>query len=222
MKSLDLSVIVSVVVLGLSVLATAAKFFDWFIHSDAATMVRTTRWTVLLLLAVCIPILIFMIDRGYWSGAMLLGAGMLFVPTILKWRSVFAPLRAALGRFRRKPRPFDVFDMEVEDPEMGRDPETVRRAAAILEAYVSQTPKLAVNNSGRTCEEMSEAEALDVFGLKPGAEETEISRGASPTHQAGSSGPCRINVPFSKSIVGERHSPSRLQKPAIGPPSGGK
>jgi hypothetical protein len=174
MESLDLSVIVSVVVLGLSVLATAAKFFDWFIHSDAATMVRTTRWTVLLLLAVCVPILIFMIDRGYWSGAMLLGAGMLFVPTILKWRSVFAPLRAALGRFRWKPRPFDVFDMEVEDPEMGRDPETVRRAAAILEAYVSQTPKLAVNNSGRTGEEMSEAEALDVLGLKPGAEETEI------------------------------------------------
>ena len=174
MESLDLSVIVSVVVLGLSVLATAAKFFDWFIHSDAATMVRTTRWTVLLLLAVCVPILIFMIDRGYWSGAMLLGAGMLFVPTILKWRSVFAPLRAALGRFRRKPRPFDVFDMEVEDPEMGRDPETVRRAAAILEAYVSQTPKLAVNNSERTGEEMSEAEALDVLGLKPGAEEAEI------------------------------------------------
>ena len=174
MESLDLSVIISVVVLGLSVLATAAKFLDWFIHSDAATMVRTTRWTVLLLLAVCVPILIFMIVRGYWSEAMLLGAGMLFVPTILKWHSVFAPLRAAFGRFRRKPRPFDVFDMEVWDPETDRDPETVRRAAAILEAYVSQAPNLAGNNSERTSEEMSEAEALDVLGLKPGAEEAEI------------------------------------------------
>ena len=46
--------------LGLSVLATAAKFFDWFIHSDPATMVRMTRWT-LLLLALCVPVLVVMI-----------------------------------------------------------------------------------------------------------------------------------------------------------------
>ena len=142
-----------------------------------------------------------MIVRGYWSEAMLLGAGMLFVPTILKWRSVFAPLRAAFGRFRRKPRPFDVFDMEVWDPETYRDPETVRRAAAILEAYVSQAPKLAVNYSERTSEEMSEAEALDVLGLKPGADEAEICAAHRRLIRS-VIGPRRINIPFSKSIAG--------------------
>ena len=159
--------------LALSVLATAAKFFDWFIHSDPATMARTTRSMVLLLLAVCVPILIVMIVGGHWSAAMLVGAAMLFIPTMLKWRAVFAPLRAALGRFQRKARPFD-FDMEVRGAEMGKDPETVQRAAAILEAYVTQGPKLAVSNIERMDEEMSEAEALEVLGLKPGADEAAI------------------------------------------------
>ena len=177
MDSLDYTVVISAVVLGLSVLATAAKFFDWFIHSDPATMVRTTRWMLLLLLALCVPFLIDMIVQAQWSIAMLLGAGLLIIPTVLKWRSLFAPLRAALGRLRPKPRPFD-FDMEVwhtdTAPEMARDPETVRRAAAILEAYVRQAPKLAVSNTERPGGEMSEAEALDVLGLKPGADEAAI------------------------------------------------
>ena len=37
---MDYMVVISAVVLGLSVLATLAKFLDWFIHSDPRTMVR--------------------------------------------------------------------------------------------------------------------------------------------------------------------------------------
>lgn len=174
MESLDYTVIVSAVALGLSVVAAAAKFFDWFIHSDPATMVRTTRWTLLLLLVLCVPLLIVMVVQKQWSIAMLLGAGMLIVPTLLKWRAVFAPLRAAFARIRPKGRPFD-FDMEVRDYEAASDPETVRRAAAILEAYVKQTPRLAAaGTSERRDDEMSEAEALDVLGLQPDADEAAI------------------------------------------------
>ena len=39
---MDYAVVISAIVLGLSVLATIAKFLDWFIHSDPKTMVRTT------------------------------------------------------------------------------------------------------------------------------------------------------------------------------------
>ncbi len=60
---MDYTVIISAIVLGLSVLATAAKFLDWFLHSDPKTMVRTLRWMLLLLVIMGIPLLVMMIMR---------------------------------------------------------------------------------------------------------------------------------------------------------------
>src|SRR5215475_8517738 len=108
MESLDYTVIVSAVVLGLSLLATAAKFFDWFIHSEPATMVRTTRWMLLMLLATCLSLLAVMVARGHWSAAMLAGAGSLLIGSALKWRALLAPLAAAAGKLRPKRRLFDM------------------------------------------------------------------------------------------------------------------
>ncbi|CAN5866417.1 hypothetical protein BH11PSE3_BH11PSE3_07840 [soil metagenome] len=175
---MDYMVVISAVVLGLSVLATAAKFLDWLMHSDPRTMVRTTRWMLLLLLLACIPVLVYAVINQQWATAMLIGAGMLIVPTFLKWRTMFAPLRSAFDYFRPKARPFD---MEVWDDDPS-DPETVRRAAAILEAYVSKGSLLALRDErqGRRDEEepdeepMSSGEALEVLGLEPGADEGEI------------------------------------------------
>jgi hypothetical protein len=157
---MDYAVIISAIVLGLSVLATAAKFLDWFIHSDPRTMIRVSRWMMLLLVLACIPILVWMIGSGRWSGAMLLGAGMLAVPTFLKWRAILQPLRAAFDLFRPKARPFDM--------EMAPDAETVQRAAAVLEAYVQRALPAPPQDG------MSRAEALDVLGLAPGADEAAI------------------------------------------------
>ena len=156
---MDYAVIISAIVLGLSVLATAAKFLDWFIHSDPQTMIRVSRWMLVLLVLACIPILVWMIAGGRWSAAMLLGAGMLIVPTFLKWRAMLQPMRALLDYFRPKARPFDM--------KMAADPETVQRAAAILEAYVQRAALPAQDG-------MSRAEALDVLGLAPGADEAAI------------------------------------------------
>jgi hypothetical protein len=175
---MDYMVVISAVVLGLSVLATLAKFLDWFMHSDPRTMVRTTRWMLLLILLACIPLLGISIANQQWSAAMLIGAGMLVVPTLLKWRTLFAPLRAAFEHFRPKPRPFD---MEIwEDPP--HDPETVRRAAAILEAYVGKASLVALRYERRALADdredatrrLSRGEALEVLGLEPGAEEADV------------------------------------------------
>jgi len=173
---MDYTVIVSAIVLGLSVLATLAKFLDWFLHSDPKTMVRTSRWMLVLLLLACIPVLVGMMIERQWSGAMLIAAVMLIVPTVLKWRVMFAPLLRVFDYFRPKPK---LFDMEMWDPEMARDPETVRRAAAILEAYVKQAPLLAVRDRRQTVGDageagMSETEALEVLGLEAGADEAAI------------------------------------------------
>jgi hypothetical protein len=175
---MDYMVVISAVVLGLSVLATLAKFLDWFMYSDPRTMVRTTRWMLLLILLACIPLLGISIANQQWSAAMLIGAGMLVVPTLLKWRTLFAPLRAAFEHFRPKPRPFD---MEIwEDPP--HDPETVRRAAAILEAYVGKASLVALRDERRALADdredatrrLSRGEALEVLGLEPGAEEADV------------------------------------------------
>jgi len=173
---MDYAVVISAIVLGLSVLATIAKFLDWFVHSDPKTMVRTSRWMLLLLVLACVPLLIVMIANQQWPAAMLIGAGMLIVPTLLKWRAMFAPLRAAFDYFRPKPRPFD---MEIWDTAAADDPEMVRRAAAILEAYVGKPSLVALSDGRRSARDdgertMSRQEALEVLGLEGGADEAAI------------------------------------------------
>ncbi|MFZ5778680.1 MAG: J domain-containing protein [Pseudomonadota bacterium] len=165
-------VVISAVVLGLSVLATVAKFLDWFMHSDPRTMVRTMRWMLLLLLLCAIPLIVIALSNQQWSLAMLIGAGMLIVPTLLKWRVIFAPVRGLFDRLRPKPRPFD---MEVWPDDPG-DPETVRRAAAVLEAYVSRESAMTLQDRRRTAGEqpLSRGEALEVLGLEPGCDEIDV------------------------------------------------
>jgi hypothetical protein len=174
---MDYAIVISSIVLGLSVLATIAKFIDWFMHSDPKTMVRTTRWMLLLLVAACIPVLVFAIVHENWSVAMLLGAVVLIVPTFfLKWRAALAPLRAAFDQFRRRPRPFD---MEVWE-DAPDDPATVRRAAAILEAYLNKSSLVALSDARRdeagdgATRVMARREALDVLGLAADADEAAI------------------------------------------------
>ena len=206
---MDYMVVISAVVLGLSVLATVAKFLDWFMHSDPRTMIRTTRWMLLLLLLACIPLLVIMISNQQWAAAMLIGAGMLVIPTLLKWRTLFAPLRAAFDYFRPKPRPFD---MEIwQDPP--DDPETVRRAAAILEAYVSKASLMALrderlgDDEGEPeAERMSRGEALEVLGLEPGADDDRDPGGAQAPAAAGPSRPWRLGLSRQASLRGPRHA----------------
>jgi hypothetical protein len=178
---MDYAVVISAIVLGLSVLATIAKFLDWFVHSDPKTMVRTTRWMLLLVALACIPLLVMTIANQQWPAAMLIGAGMLIVPSLLKWRAMFAPLRAAFDYFRPKARPFD---MEIRDDEAAHDPEMVRRAAAILEAYLGKSSLVALGDGRRSARDdrardegergLSRQEALEVLGLETGADEAAI------------------------------------------------
>jgi hypothetical protein len=176
---MDYMVVISAIVLGLSVLAALAKFLDWFVNSDPKTMMRTAHWMVLLLLIVGVAILIYAVATEQWSLAMFDGSAVLILATIWRWRVIVMPLRMAYLLYRRRRAPSN---MEVRDFDPA-DPETVRRAAAILEAYVAQSSpmaspvalndKLALTDE-RHGEAMSNGEALEVLGLEPGADEAAI------------------------------------------------
>jgi hypothetical protein len=162
------------------VLAALAKFLDWFVNSDPKTMMRTARWMLLLLLIVGVAILVYGIVTEQWSLAMFDGAALLIVLTIWRLRFIVMPLRMAYLMYRR--RRAAPSDMEVRDFDPS-DPETVHRAAAILEAYVARSSpmaspvtlndKLALADERRG-ETMSNGEALEVLGLEPGADEAAI------------------------------------------------
>ncbi len=189
---MDYAVIISAIVLGLSVLATAAKFLDWFLHSDPKTMVRTLRWMALLLVIVAIPLLVMMIMREQYAGAMLLGAAMILVPTFLRWRAILVPLRAAFAQFRGKPQPFEMPPVWQDPPPP--DPRALQHAAALLEAYLQRAAPISSaqrhipappNAEGE--EGMTIREALDVLGLNEGADlsgvhtaHRRLMRGADP------------------------------------------
>lgn len=189
---MDYAVIISAIVLGLSVLATGAKFIDWFLHSDPKTMVRTIRWMLILLLLAGIPLLVMMVMREQYAGAMLLAAVMIVVPTFLKWRAILVPLRAAFGLFRTKPTRFEMPPVW-QDP-APPDPRALQHAAALLEAYLKQVAPAASSPrqiSGPTDDDddgdMTVREALDVLGLPEGADVASVHvahrrlmRGADP------------------------------------------
>lgn len=176
---MDYAVIISAIVLGLSVLATIAKFLDWFLHSDPKTMVRTIRWMLLLLVIAGIPLLFLTIKREQWAASMLLGAAMIAIPTFLKWKVLSGSLRAAFGRLRPKPAPFEMPPVWEDDEH--REAPSVREAAAILEAYVGQRrnspaplplPEVEAQASDAEQGDISTKvrEALDVLGLHDGAD----------------------------------------------------
>ena len=189
---MDYAVIISAIVLGLSVLATAAKFLDWFLHSDPRTMVRTLRWMALLLVIVAVPLLVMMIMREQYAGAMLLGAAMILVPTFLKWRAILVPLRAAFAQFRRKPPPFEMPPVWQDSAPL--DPRALQHAAALLEAYLKHVAPIASSQRQISAPAdhdddggMSMKEALEVLGLSEGADLASIHaahrrlmRGADP------------------------------------------
>lgn len=58
---MDDAVIIRDIVLDLFVLATAAKFLDWLMHTDPQTMMRVSRWMSLLLFLACIPLVAWMV-----------------------------------------------------------------------------------------------------------------------------------------------------------------
>jgi hypothetical protein len=188
--------IVALIALGISLIASAVRMIDWFMHSDPRAVARMARWAVIVLAALSVPLLFFLLVKEQWTAAIALAAGMILVAAapgsrMLRWIG-FRPI--ALDRST----PAGANSRHGFDEGFIDDPELVRRAAAVLEAYLRRTSEPArgggadllaieakTNVRGRAKanghaespdpETMPEAEALAILGLEPGATEREIT-----------------------------------------------
>jgi hypothetical protein len=182
--------------LGISVIASAVRMIDWFIHGDPRAIARTTRWAVIAIAALSIPLLFVLLLKEQWTAATALAAALILVAALLgrrllRWidiRPLVADRSAPVAAHSR-----DGFGEGSAD-----DPELVRRSAAVLEAYLRRTsgpageangnvPAIGRRAGGRErakgnghaerpdLEALSEQEALAILGLERGATEREIS-----------------------------------------------
>jgi hypothetical protein len=189
--------IVALIALGISLIASAVRMIDWFMHSDPRAVARMARWAVIVVAALTVPLLFFLLVKEQWTAAIALAAGMILVAValggrVLRWIG-FRPI--ALDRSA----PAGAHGHHEFDEGFVDDPELVRRSAAVLETYLRHTSGRArdsgpglpaiegrTNGSGRAKanghaespdpEIMPQEEALAILGLEQGATEREISQ----------------------------------------------
>ena len=160
----ETALVVAAVGLGLSGIVSAIKLIDWFVRSDPKEIWQAGRWAAVGLFVLLIPLLIGLAVNRRWPEAIGLSAVMLlaFVQ--------YGP--RILGQLtpRRRLVPNDSGPAGYSAPADAPPDEAkmVQRSIAVLEDYLRRT-------TGAGLPLMSEAEALEVLGLPPDAEASEIN-----------------------------------------------
>jgi len=171
---MSFGLIISSIALGVSLLASAIKLVDWLAHADPRAVVRAGRWLLFFLAIASIPCLVVLLVYQQWALAMMLGAGMLVVPTMAGWR--LFPLRLKLRPIGAERPARDAMRGDFDQPP---DPELARRAAVILEAYLARAGRPEIDAGRRAVAQeeppsgwrgpISAGEALEILVLEPGA-----------------------------------------------------
>ena len=214
--------IIASIALGLSVVASAVRMVDWFLHSDPRVLAKTMRWVIIALALLSVPLLIWLLLKEQWVAATGLLAVMVLLPAFLGRGSL-------LQRFGLYRRPV----LDDSPPYRGGgdsgfgtpDPDLVRRSAAVLEAYLGRQPgaetggslallaipgragKKSVENGGAEgfgAEPMSAGEALEIWVSIPAPG---IGRSARPIAAC-----CRSSIPRA---ADRAISPSKSIRPGM-------
>ena len=180
---MNFGLIISSTALGISLMVSAVKLVDWLIHADPRAIIRMGQWLLFFLAAASVPSLISLLISKQWTFAMMLGAGMLIVLASLNWRAILP--RAKFRPMWTTGNPHDAMRGDFGQPPPG--PELARRAAIILEDYLSYTGASSQidghysdvsegtpHASGRHAA-MGAAEALEILGLVQGATAADVS-----------------------------------------------
>jgi hypothetical protein len=128
--------VIACIALGLSVVASAVRMVDWFLHADPRVAAEVTRWGARGIAAASIPLLLVLLFKEQWTAAIALAAGMVLVPAVLGrrlWRRVGVPSLAGSGT------PAGARSADATGQSFVDEAELVRYSAAVLEAYLRRT-----------------------------------------------------------------------------------
>ena len=84
--------VIACIALGLSVVASAVRMVDWFLHADPKVAAEVMRWGARGVAAASVPLLMVLLFKEQWTAATALAAAMVLAPAVLGRRPV------ALGR----------------------------------------------------------------------------------------------------------------------------
>jgi hypothetical protein len=182
------AMMLSSIALGISMLVSVFKVFDWYINTDPKEVMKTGRRVLIGLSMLAMPLLAALLFYQQRSLAVLLGAGILIAFTVFGYRALL-PIRAVFRLGMREDRSLGTPSGNFADGRFD-DPELVRRSAEILAAYldrVENTPTLDGAETGARHRSrqagaaswdgtMSREEALDVLGLDADADILDIRK----------------------------------------------
>jgi hypothetical protein len=127
--------VIASIALGLSLVASAVRMVDWFLHADPRVAAQVTRWSVRGIAALSVPLLLVLLFKEQWTAATALGAAMVLVPAVLGrrlWRWVGVPSLASFA-------PVGAGAPHASGHSFADEAELVRYSAAVLEAYLRRT-----------------------------------------------------------------------------------
>jgi hypothetical protein len=128
--------VIASIALGLSVVASAVRMVDWFLHADPRVAAQVARWSVRGIAALSVPLLLALLFKEQWTAATALGAAMVLAPAVLGrrlWRWVGVPSLAGYGA------PAGAGARNASEHSFADEAELVRYSAAVLDAYLSRT-----------------------------------------------------------------------------------
>jgi hypothetical protein len=139
--------VIACIALGLSVVASAVRMVDWFLHADPKAAAQVTRWGVRGVAALSVPLLAVLLFNEQWTAATALGAAMVLVPALLGrrlWGWVGLPSLAGsgvpAGVSSANASSANASSASAGGPSFVDEAELVRYSAAVLEAYLRRTP----------------------------------------------------------------------------------
>jgi hypothetical protein len=133
--------VIACIALGLSVVASAVRMIDWFLHADPKAAAQVTRWGLRGVAALSVPLLAVLLFKEQWTAATALAAAMVLVPALLGrrlWGWVGLPSLAGYSV------PAGVSSANASSagaggPSFVDEAALVRYSAAVLEAYLRRT-----------------------------------------------------------------------------------